>query len=212
MADRRTDKQSSDSDPDQFFRDLQLGEDFENEVLSGKPKRSQRLLSKSDSISNSNTNSSINSNLNSSEDITPNEKTYKEYNAHNLDRRIRPGKQSTRKRYQYLDNKHTKTATKKEKAKQMREALKKKREAEKINRCMPVESTCSNNLSPSHMANVNNGCMPVEPTCSNNFSETEATVHTYLSPSHMVDFTNILNTNISEGVMPPDTSLLSFDE
>ena len=127
MADRRTDKQSSDSDPDQFFRDLQLGEDFENEVLSGKPKRSQRLLSKSDSISNSNTNSSINSNLNSSEDITPNEKTYKEYNVHNLDRRIRPSKQKVCEKYQYLDNKRVKTAAKKEIARKAREALKKKR-------------------------------------------------------------------------------------
>ena len=74
MADRRTDKQSSDSNPDQFFYDLDLGKEFEDEVLSGMPKRSQRLLSKSDSISNSITNSSINSNLNSSEDIKPTKK------------------------------------------------------------------------------------------------------------------------------------------
>ena len=70
MADRRTNTQSSDSNPDQWFLDLDLGSDIEDEVLSGKPKRSQRLLSKSGSISNS----SINSNLNSSEDITPTKK------------------------------------------------------------------------------------------------------------------------------------------
>ena len=74
MADRCSDEQSSDEDFDQFLHNLELGEEFENEVLSGMPKRSQRLLSKSDSISNSNTNSSINSNLNSSEDITPTKK------------------------------------------------------------------------------------------------------------------------------------------